>query len=179
MFCALRHACQLVLLGAGLSVLGSAYAAVPEHELKLAITYNVTRFVEWPDSSPEADRFVFCIYRENPFAEAIEQLDSRSIQGNSIDVEILRSRSEINSRCHLVFIPESAADEGEQIAAELRSLPILTISDSPGFAAAGGIIELKRESNQIGFRINTDALRASGLTIGSQLLELAEIVTGD
>jgi hypothetical protein len=52
----------------------------------------------------------------------------------------------------------------------------LTISDTPGFVQAGGIIELKLRAGRIRFDINQGAARQVGLKLSSQLLKLADEV---
>src|SRR5438876_12173576 len=47
--------------------------------------------------------------------------------------------------CHLLFVP---ASDARQVLAKINkgSEPMLTVSDAPGFAQSGGMIELVQES---------------------------------
>ncbi len=60
--------------------------------------------------------------------------------------------------------------------AEIKTLPVLTVSDGKGFSLAGGIIELYVEGGRMRFAINVDAAERSGLRLSSRLLGLAKIV---
>jgi hypothetical protein len=59
---------------------------------------------------------------------------------------------------------------------DIRTLPILTISDARDFSHAGGIIELYVEDGHMRFAINVDAAERTGLRISSRLLGLAKVV---
>jgi hypothetical protein len=56
------------------------------------------------------------------------------------------------------------------------SRAVLTISDMLEFNKRGGIINLVRQDNRIGFEIQLRNARELGLQIGAPLLELARVV---
>jgi hypothetical protein len=55
-------------------------------------------------------------------------------------------------------------------------MPILTVSDAPGFVNRGGMIEFVLDSNRVRFEINLAAARAAGLNLSSELLRVATAV---
>ena len=54
---------------------------------------------------------------------------------------------------------------------------LVTVSDIPGFASSGGMIEFTRVDNRIGVTINTDTVTAAHLVVQDRLLRLARTVT--
>ena len=71
------------------------------------------------------------------------------------------------------------ADDAARVDAVLRAVgqwPVLTVSDAPDFAAAGGIIGLRERTGRIRFDINQGAAKRAGLSLSSQLLRLADDV---
>ena len=52
----------------------------------------------------------------------------------------------------------------------------LRVSDQPGFAEEGGMVELKRRGARMGLVVNLGALEAAGLKASSKLLQLSEVV---
>ena len=52
-------------------------------------------------------------------------------------------------------------------------MPILTVSDLPGFDRAGGMIELVVRERRLRFEINLDAVRGARLRLDPKLLRLA------
>ncbi len=57
--------------------------------------------------------------------------------------------------------------------------PILTIADIDEFARLGGIIHLKVIKQLIRFEINTNLAQRVGLTFRSDLLMLADVISGE
>jgi len=53
---------------------------------------------------------------------------------------------------------------------------MLWVSDQPGFAIDGGMVELKRRGARMGLVVNVAALESAGLKASSKLLQLAELV---
>ena len=51
--------------------------------------------------------------------------------------------------------------------------PIVTVSDIEGFAASGGIFELKDKDGRLSFVVNNTKAKESGIRISSSLLKLA------
>ena len=53
---------------------------------------------------------------------------------------------------------------------------ILTVGETQGFAADGGVINFKLDDGRVRFEINVDAAEHEQLHISSKLLSLAQIV---
>jgi hypothetical protein len=78
--------------------------------------------------------------------------------------------------CNLLFVADDQVRRTSAGLAALKRLPVLTVSDSRGFATSGGVIELYVEAGRMRFAINTDAADETGLRLSSRLLGLAKIV---
>ena len=88
---------------------------------------------------------------------------------------MLRSNDTLNS-CHIVFVPATEKNQATRIVTALKDSSTLTVGESDGFAALGGIINLTVENNKLHFEVNRLAADRAGLTISSKLLSLAKIV---
>ena len=143
--------------------------------VKAAFLYNFAQFAVWP-ALPSGAPIIVCVVGDDRIAAALVE----TVRGHTISdhaLEVWRPGDSAAWRiCHLLFIAD--AETGRSIGAldGIRTLPILTVSDSHGFSEAGGIIELYLEGGRIRFAINTDALERSGLRLSSRLLGLAKIV---
>ena len=56
---------------------------------------------------------------------------------------------------------------------------MLTVSEMPGFLAAGGMILLKDVDNRLRFDMNLPAVQQADLRVGTDALELADSVTSN
>jgi YfiR/HmsC-like len=171
----MRHA--LACIGVLLAIVGHA-AAVPEHQVKLALTYKVAKFVSWPAEREAGTTFTLCVLGEDPFGEALGEIENLKVKDRTIRIERLAALGDDAELCDLMFISRSEADTVADLLAELEGRPVLTISDLPRFAEKGGIVELQNRDNRVGFEINVAAYKRAGLVISSQLLQLATLLDG-
>ncbi len=171
----IRAVLMLCLLGLG-STQGQPSR---EYPLKAAFLYNFAAFVEWPEpalASP-TDPFIIGILGADPFGSAIDEIVAGE-QAKNRPLIVQRFADPADAaRAHILFISESETPRLEAILQHCRERPVLTVSDIPGFAQRGGVIEFRVE-NTVRLHINVDAARSGQLTISSKLLQLAEVVPG-
>jgi hypothetical protein len=152
--------------------------AAGEYELKAAILYNLTRFVEWPASAysdPQAP-IQLCILGRDPFGSSLASIVLKQV-ANGRPVLIRHSENDKGIRaCHLLYISSSERKATLQIFATLKGSSVLTVGEMPQFAAHGGMIQFSLEEQQVRFDINVDAAFRAGLKISSRLLVLARVI---
>jgi hypothetical protein len=150
-----------------------------EYPVKLAFLYNFAKFVEWPAdsySNPGAPLSI-CIVGHDPFGVDIEgELQARKAGGHPVQVVTLTPAATL-SACHIVFIPVTERDQAGKILRSLMGSSILTVGETDGFAAMGGIINLTVEKSEVHFEVNRVAADRCHLKISARLLALAKIVT--
>lgn len=142
-----------------------------ESRIKAAFVFNVARYVSWPAASNEP--FVIGVLGRGTVDSAWQELRGKTVHGRTLDV---RKSDDLDDllNCQIVFITASKRKNLSQILLLLQDYPILSISDTEGFAQAGGMVHLIKEDDRIRFRINLAAAHRSGLKISSQLLKLAK-----
>ncbi len=169
-------------LGFGLLLLLCASPAVAqtatEDEVKLALVYNMTRFVNWPDSAND-ETFQLCLAGETAYDLAVENLRGRKIGERDIEVRLLENDSAAPPTCDLVYVTSDEADFAAELLNQYSGLPVLMVSDAPDFIEDGGMVALSFDGGRVGMTISVAAYERVGLTISSQLLELAQVVDTD
>jgi hypothetical protein len=151
---------------------------VNEYQVKAFFLYNFARYVEWPSQSFKApnDPIVICILGQNPFGSALEQATT----GNAIEGRPLVVREVSNlpqpGNCHILFVNSTERKRFRAIAANLKGSGVLTVGETQGFTAEGGVINFKLQDGKVRFEINVDAAGQERLHISSKLLSLAQIV---
>jgi len=147
---------------------------VPEYQVKAEFLERFTRFIDWPAEPPP--HFVIGVVGRNPFNGFIERMASEHrIKGRPIEVRYVSDLGQIDG-CQVVFITASERDRLRRILARTDAKPILTVSDSDGFAAAGVMINFYNAGDTVRFEINESAAERSGLRVSSKLLKLARLV---
>ncbi len=153
---------------------------VPEYEAKSEFLERFTRFIEWP-AEPVGDAagspFVIGVVGRDPFGTYLDVLAaSRPIKGKSVRVRRLSDFNDVAGCCHLVFVSSSEESNLKRILARTVGRPVLTVGDTPGYAEHGVLINLYQDGGRIGFEVNEEAVRKSGLRFNSKLLRLARLV---
>jgi hypothetical protein len=168
----------LTLCFVGLRAAEAQTDTTREYQIKAAFLYNFVQFVKWPGTTfPSSDSpFHIGILGDDPFGSALDD----TIAGESIDghrLSVMRSpRIEELEGCQVIFVCRSEGNNLDAILSQLKSKPILTVSELEGFAGKGGDIDFYLSGGKVRFEINPQSARQCGLKMSSQLLSLGKIV---
>ena len=168
-----------LILCTGFLFPSSLVAQQSEYTIKAVFLEHFTRFIEWPESCKIADTstpFFITVIGENPFGSILEQIyTEQRIKNKRVKIRYISSLDKITD-CHILFISSSAKEILPEILSSTRNKPILTVSDTEGFAENGVLINFYMTGDKIKFEINEKAVHASGLVMSYRLLNLARIV---
>jgi len=165
----------------GTNAQSSASAASSEYLIKAGFIYNFAQLVQWPSaafSQPDSP-IVIGILGTDPFGTSIDRVvENKKLEGHTLIVKRLRWGKDLKelTECNILFISSSEKEHIADIVNMVKWLPILTIGETPGFAARGGIINLTLEDNKVRFEVNIGAAKQANLNISSRLLALAKII---
>jgi hypothetical protein len=157
---------------------GSAAAQYGEYDVKAEFLVRFIQYVEWPrDVEPGSGSAVTIgVFGRDPFRGTLARsTQGKDFGGRSVFVRLVRSAAEAEE-CDVLFVPAGEESRSETLVRALAGKPVLIVTESPGMAARGSMINFYLESNRVRFEINHDAARAVRLTISSRLLNLARIV---
>jgi hypothetical protein len=150
----------------------SAQDAGLEYRVKAAYLFNFTKFIEWPNGAFIGGRsfsFSICVAGRNPFGPALTAtLAGETAAGLPLAARVVNAGGAAG--CHVLFLPT-----GVPAAPYLRAVgtsPVLTVGESPGFLAQGGIINFVLDGGRVRFEINQAAAERAQLRISSRLLQL-------
>ena len=173
----LRRALTLVL-----AVLITARAApaqkIDEDHFKAAFLFNVAQFVEWPLPAFKAasDPVVGCILGGSPLGDLLGRAASRNLVGGRRFVVRRISDARQSDGCHILFVSSSQKKHWRSVLKETARKGVLTVGDTEGFAAQGGVFNFKHEGDRIRIQVNLEAAQEQKLRISSKLLSLSQIV---
>jgi hypothetical protein len=151
---------------------------VSEYQIKAAFLYNFAKFVEWPPAvSPGAnDPMEICVVGEDPFGNILNQsIEGKTVGGHKLMIRQLKPAQDMKG-CQVAFISSSEKNHLTSVLEGLKGGGVLTVGETEGFAALGGVINFTMEDDKVHFEINLDAAGRAGLKISSKLLLLARIV---
>jgi uncharacterized protein DUF4154 len=149
-----------------------------EYQVKAAFLYNFAKFVEWPPAAFDTshDPVIICLLGQSPFSAALETAIHGKIVAERTFVVREVAGAEPASNCHILFVSSSERKRLRSIRELVKGSGTLTVGESTGFAAEGGVINFKLENGRVRLEINPDAADREKLHISSKLLSLAQIV---
>jgi hypothetical protein len=165
-----------MLVGAVSLPAGAQNATVSEVALKSTLFFKLPQFVYRPDD-PRDRALAVCLLGSNPYGSAFERLAQTPIDGRPVQYLRLATTSEAG-RCDFLFITQIEASQMETVLRKLASLPVVSVSDIPGFAKLGGMVELAMGAPgaPVSILINRKAARQQNIEFNAQLLRLARVV---
>lgn len=166
-----------------------------EQDVEAAYLVNFLRYTQWPEHSfaTPTSPYVLTVVGSAEIASSVRAVAQAAgpIDGRPIEVRWMgnaesgvgpavpaRDVADGWRASHLLFIHQSAGSDAERHVVQLAGEPVLTVSDLPGFTAAGGMLELVRASGHVVFDANPAAIRNSGLVVSAKVLKLARSIGG-
>lgn len=165
----IRMRMALMLCAFGVCVSGAQ--AQSEHPSHIV---NIARFTTWPAGTDYGLSFRVCLRDDDPAFGQFLDIRDQSVGGRPISLHAIPPTALGKRPCHLVYFSRGLADP--VIIGALKGKPTLTVSPQPGFAKAGGVIELDMSKGRPTLIISKKTVMAHRLTVSAQLLDLAEEV---
>jgi hypothetical protein len=149
-----------------------------EYQVKATYLYNFGRFVKWPDTAPagKGDSFSVCVLGQDPFGSILDStLAGEALDGKPVVLRRI-SKPHDAGECRILFISSAEEKHLKEILTALDENGVLTVSDMPGFARRGGMIQFVLEGDKIRFEINLASAESARLVLSSELLKVAASV---
>jgi len=141
-------------------------------EVKAAFLYRFLDFVEWPAAKKDSGSIVIGVMEAPQVETELQRIvQARAQRGRSIAVKRVTSIEEATA-VNVLFIGMRDRQRISRIAAALRRLPILTVTDAPDGLDAGGMINFVT-SDRVRFEVALDAAERAGLHLNANLLAVA------
>ncbi len=151
---------------------------IDEYQVKAAFLYNFAKFVEWPPGTFKTDKdpIRICVLGQDPFGPTLDNaVNGRKVLGRAFVIMPISDAAHA-SECQELFVSSSERRHLRSILANLRTAAVLTVGETEGFAAQGGMVNFKLEDGRVRLEINVDAAEEAKLRISSKVLNLSEIV---
>jgi hypothetical protein len=99
----------------------------------------------------------------------------QQIDGKNVVSKRINTAAGVDS-CRVLFIDSSEAARLASTIAALDDVPVLTVSEIPDFVSRGGIIQFVLKDDRVRFEINLMNAQRIGLTVSSQMWNVASAV---
>ena len=169
---------RLVLVALAVAVLRAAAPEPPadEYRVKGAFLLNFAKFVEWPESAFKGpgDPIAVCILGVSPFSPSLDAAAQSAVVEKRPVVVRQIPEPLLARQCQIVFVSAAERKRVHALLQAVQGASVLTVGETEGFIADGGVIELGVEDNRVRMQINSAAAKKGGLRISAKLLSLAQ-----
>lgn len=148
--------------------------SMSEGHIKALYILNFARFTTWPDEQG-TNEFRIGYIKNDASREHLEELEEETLRGRPIRVRRVITPADATS-CDVVFLNTADLHVMEDFLEELRGRPVLTVTDTKGFASQGAMVGLFFVGDKLRFEINITRVREARLSMSSHLLGLARII---
>ena len=157
----------------------SSFSQTNVNTLKAVYLEKFSRFVTWPKECNMDDTnepFVIAVIGKTELTESLQLVYSQQeINNKRVIIKEIKELYEIQE-AHILFISESEKKNLPKILDVVKLLPILTVSETKGFAEKGVLINFFEDNKRLCFEINETELLKSPLKMSYYLLSAAQIV---
>lgn len=161
--------------------LSGAEAHDREYKIKAALLFNFLKYATFPPGtfSSKKSPIEVLIIGKDPFGPVLkETLGKKRIGGRAIRIRRVSSiPKKIDAQ--LVFTSGLTPKEEKLLITRLKDRPCLLVGESPGFAQAGGFINLYLDKGKVRFEINSGRQATTKIKLKAELLKLARIIKSD
>jgi hypothetical protein len=183
-----RIALSMALAAGGLAPLApparaqAVAAAGSEERVKAAYLFRLLNYVDFPPRSGEraAAPYVVGVLEDEIVADDLAQLAAgKQVNGRDVSVRRLAAGAPLGG-LDVLFISRSERARQPAILKQLKSSPVLTVTETAEALEQGSIMNFRIVDNHVRFEISLPAAERAGLRLSSRLLALAvKVVKAD
>lgn len=139
-----------------------------EAAVRAAMIFNLLKFAKWPETlADDATLHICAIDASAGLVAALQPLEQRSVGQHALKTKIASADA--------LAVCEVIVTDAAQIPyplSQVQKRSILTIGEA-GFIDRGGMVGITVIDNRVRFEINLEAMKRSGISLPSQVLQLA------
>ena len=151
-----------------------------EYQIKASFVYTVAKFVEWPVGSfisASAPMTLGIVGGSDVSEEIAGALRGKRVHDRDLVVRRIAEPGR-PCDCQILYVIGSSPETVPAVLERGGSAGVLTVGESPDFAARGGILELAMQESMVQFEVNIAAAQKAGLVISSKILRLGRVIKG-
>lgn len=144
-----------------------------EYNLKLLMLEKFSPMITWA-AQDTAPVFTIAILGYNPFGDNILNMETKKLNGKPVQITFVSSLEDMGTP-NMLYIAATKRNKKlfTEIAAQLKTKPILTVSDDKTMISEA-MISFFQEEDNLRFTIDAAAAKKAGITISEKLTALSQ-----
>jgi hypothetical protein len=163
------------------AALAAQQSRASAYQIEAVYLFNFSKFVQWPAhaAAPAGEPFGICVLGADPFGAVLDTtVSGENVAGRSLVAKRI-SKPQDASACGILFVSSSEESRLKEILSTLGGASVLTVSDIPKFSQRGGMIQFVPVDGKVRFEVNLKNAANAGLSLSSDLLQVALAVRTD
>jgi len=163
---------KFAIILTGFFLVVANYPARAQNEMfKALYMYNFTKNIDWPKEYREGN-FIIGVLGNSPIVTELSEIaKKKKVIDQAILVKKFASVAKIED-CHILYIPTTKSSLLPQVLAKFKGKPTLIITDAPGLAKQGSMINYVTVRGDQKFEINVENFEPHGLKVNNFLVSL-------
>jgi hypothetical protein len=139
--------------------------------------YNFSNFIEWPPNAFQRNaNLEICLLGKVDFADTMRNFEGTPIRGHPLRVVATQDEQMVMGGCHILYVGLDRRAEMQRFLKNLNHMFVLSVGENSDFIKDGGTINIHRNADQAQFSIDLSKAISNGLSVSSDLLELATVI---
>lgn len=143
---------------------------ISDDQLKVVYLLNFAKFIEWPQAKGR-DIYI-CYIAGERFSTYAERIEGAVLKERTVSVRAVMEGDDI-SQCHILYVGKKHVKDEEWVRKKSRETGVVDIGDSEQYVESGGVISFVVVNNKLRFNINIIEADNRGVSLASDLVELA------
>lgn len=139
--------------------------------------YNFTKYIKWPDGYNPGNFVIGVIGNSSIFESLDEMATTKKKTSSGANLVVVKYQSvDAIENCNILFVSSNVLDKLAEIENHTSDKPILIVTDTPGMATKGAVINFIEQDGKIKFELNEAKARERKLVISGSLTTLAILI---
>jgi hypothetical protein len=139
--------------------------------------YNFTKYIKWPDNYNPGKFTIGVLGNSKIYASLDAMVKSKGTTGSGATLEVVKYENLGDiAECNILFISEDTIESLAEADSATEGSSVLIITDTPGMATKGPIINFIEQDGKIKFELNESKAAERKLIVSSSLTSLAILI---
>lgn len=142
-------------------------------KVKASFIYNFTKYIDWPDKYKEGNFVIGILGTSSFYNDLTTLLSTKTVGSQTFEIKSFTNAESLSGTVHILFVPAENSSLLPDVIKKLKGKSTLIITEKPGLAKMGSMINFVVENNKQRFELNKVNIQKYGLTVSTNLMALA------
>ncbi len=154
--------------------ISSIQAQMEIEKVQASFIASFMRYIKWPQQESLKDFNIGILGDNSNVAPELQKIVSgKNIGLAKVKVKVVNNADEMKD-CQVLFIPKGRVNKAKKELANLKSQPIMTVTEEQNFNPTLAVINFKVVDSKLIFQLNNDTANERNILISNKLAQMAK-----